>query len=317
MEQDKAQSQPPESNTLIIEDQALASGFVQLPKIVLRTHSLSRDAKLLYAILLSYAWQAGRCFPGYKRLCDDMQAGETIVRRYMRELQTRGLLSQRRRGQGQTNIYTLTKISTARLTAPEPSKSEVQEHHFLQDKEEPEEQDANLRSSKVEQSHDEHELSQVRPQTLPDAESTEFAAKPRSGGDFASIGDLIRSSGKAPRIAPARIPSTRSDHSSEEPPPQIRACVLQLSLELGDQIHARSNVTRASNLYSQSRTDESAFVSILYEARSITKDRERQSTVGKPMAYYFKVVEDLLGLRPEGEEAASSGQLEENHRDRF
>jgi len=73
-----------EPNTLLLEDRSLANGFIQLPKVVLHAANLSRDAKLLYAILLSYAWQASRCFPGYRRLCEDMQASENMVRKYMR-----------------------------------------------------------------------------------------------------------------------------------------------------------------------------------------------------------------------------------------
>ena len=72
---------------LSVEGPALQRGFVQLPKLVLYAQHLSRDAKLLYAVLLGYAWQEQRCFPGYQRLCDDMNASENMVRKYMRELE--------------------------------------------------------------------------------------------------------------------------------------------------------------------------------------------------------------------------------------
>jgi hypothetical protein len=58
---------------------------------VLYARNLTRDAKLLYAILLGYAWQEGRCFPGYGRLCYDMGATENTVRKFMRELEHRWL----------------------------------------------------------------------------------------------------------------------------------------------------------------------------------------------------------------------------------
>src|SRR4051794_99870 len=87
-----------EANTLIIEDASLAYGFIQLPKQILYAKNLSRDAKILYAVLLGYAWQEQRCFPGYSRLCNDMGASENMVRKYMRELEAVALLSQRRRG---------------------------------------------------------------------------------------------------------------------------------------------------------------------------------------------------------------------------
>lgn len=124
----------PEPNTIVVEDDALREGFVQLPKRVLFAGNLSYAAKLLYAVMLGYAWQEGSCFPGYLRLCRDMAASENMVRKYMRELQAIHLISQRRRGQGKTNIYILNKLRTANLEVQENENSrtsdiEVQEPH--------------------------------------------------------------------------------------------------------------------------------------------------------------------------------------------
>ena len=110
----------PEPGTLLLEDQTLRYGFIQLPKQVLYARNLSRDAKLLYAVLLGYAWQEGRCFPGYRRLCEDMGASENMVRKYMRELEAVDLLRQKRRGLGKTNIYTLRDLRTAKIEVQEP-----------------------------------------------------------------------------------------------------------------------------------------------------------------------------------------------------
>ncbi|HLV98241.1 MAG TPA: helix-turn-helix domain-containing protein [Ktedonobacterales bacterium] len=96
-----------------MEDPILSYGFVQLPKLVLYARNLSRDAKLLYAVLLGYAWQERRCFPGYTRLCADLDASENAVRKWMRELETAHMLSQRRRGLGLSNLYTLHDLRTA------------------------------------------------------------------------------------------------------------------------------------------------------------------------------------------------------------
>ena len=119
----------PESNTLLIEDATLSHGFVLLPKLVLYARNLSRDAKLLYAVLLGYAWQEGRCFPGYTRLCDDLDASENMVRKYMRELEAVHLLSQRRRGLGRTNIYTLHDLRTSKIEVQEPHQTAALEPH--------------------------------------------------------------------------------------------------------------------------------------------------------------------------------------------
>ena len=57
-----------ESNTLIVEDETLRRGFVLLPRQVLYAHNLSHSSKILYALLLGFAWQEESCFPGYGRL---------------------------------------------------------------------------------------------------------------------------------------------------------------------------------------------------------------------------------------------------------
>src|SRR6185437_14439220 len=113
----------PASDPMLVEEASLPRGFVQLPKPVLYARHLSRDAKLLYAVLLGYAWQEQRCFPGYQRLCADLEASENAVRTWMRELEDAHLISQRRRGQGRTNLYLFHDLSTAKI--------EVQNHHKM------------------------------------------------------------------------------------------------------------------------------------------------------------------------------------------
>jgi hypothetical protein len=113
----------PERDTLVSAESP--HGFVMLQKTILLARNLSRDAKLLYAVLQNYAWQDARCFPGYERLCFDMQASDDSVRKYMRELVAVGLVTQVRRGLGLTNLYTLPLISSARLVFAEyPSASD-------------------------------------------------------------------------------------------------------------------------------------------------------------------------------------------------
>jgi Helix-turn-helix domain len=97
----------PEPGTLAVANAALRAGFVLLPRALLQAPGLSRDAKLLYAVLLSYAWQQGSCFPGYQRLQADLGCGINQVTKYLRELEGAGLITRRRRGLGKTTVYTL------------------------------------------------------------------------------------------------------------------------------------------------------------------------------------------------------------------
>jgi hypothetical protein len=96
-----------EPGTLAVTNAALRGGFVLLPRTLLHAPGLSRDAKLLYAVLLSYAWQAGSCFPGYARLQADLGCGINQVTKYLRELEDARLITRHRRGLGKTTRYVL------------------------------------------------------------------------------------------------------------------------------------------------------------------------------------------------------------------
>ena len=82
-------------------------GFTQVPNVILTNHDLTVGAKLTYAMLLHYAWQNDRCFPGQDRLAQDMGSGKRSVIRFMAELERAGFVAVKRRGLGQTNLYLL------------------------------------------------------------------------------------------------------------------------------------------------------------------------------------------------------------------
>jgi DNA-binding transcriptional ArsR family regulator len=88
-------------------DAATAMGFTQVPNFLLKSTKLSSGDKIAFAMLLSYAWQNDYCFPGQRRLADDLGLDERSIRRHLKALQANGLLAIRQRGQGKTNIYEL------------------------------------------------------------------------------------------------------------------------------------------------------------------------------------------------------------------
>ena len=100
-------------------------GYTQVPNAVLTHPKLSPGAKLTYAMLLRYAWQDDRCFPGQERLAKDIGAGERSVRTYLKELETGGLVEIHQRGLGRSNLYVL-DITVATLSVdgsrPRPAK---------------------------------------------------------------------------------------------------------------------------------------------------------------------------------------------------
>ena len=84
-----------------------ASGFTQVPYFILRQSDYSPLAKLAYSVLLSYAWHNDFCFPGQEKLAEDMGVSVRSVKTYLQELNKKGAISIKRRGQGKTNIYEL------------------------------------------------------------------------------------------------------------------------------------------------------------------------------------------------------------------
>lgn len=88
-------------------DPVSAGGFTQVPNLILKDKELSAGAKLVYSLLLSYAWHNNMCFPGQDRLANDCGKTQQWISLQMKELEKREFLEIQRRGQGKTNIYVL------------------------------------------------------------------------------------------------------------------------------------------------------------------------------------------------------------------
>lgn len=99
-----------EKNTVVVQDAALKTGFVQLPNFILIDKDLSAYAKLSYALLLSYAWQKDSCFPGQERMAADLGVSDRYLRQALKELQDHNYIRVERRGLNKTNVYTILSI---------------------------------------------------------------------------------------------------------------------------------------------------------------------------------------------------------------
>lgn len=88
-------------------DPATRYGFTQVPNFILVSKELSVGAKLVYAMLLKYAWQDDYCFPGQEKLASDMGVTDRSTRTYIKELEAANYLEVVQRGLGKTNIYKL------------------------------------------------------------------------------------------------------------------------------------------------------------------------------------------------------------------
>jgi DNA-binding transcriptional ArsR family regulator len=88
-------------------DPISAGGFTQVPNFLLNDPKISANAKVVYAKLLSYAWNNDRVFPGQDTMSKDVGMSQSIISRAVKELEEQEWLEIQRRGQGKTNIYIL------------------------------------------------------------------------------------------------------------------------------------------------------------------------------------------------------------------
>jgi len=81
---------------------------------------------------------------------------------------------------------------------------------------------------------------------------------------------------------------------------ELEILVETCSREFDDLAHLESNLTRAFNLWAKTRFDEGQMLERVRQARQRTKQRVGSSAVRdrqKRMAYFFAVLEDVLGLK--------------------
>ena len=81
---------------------------------------------------------------------------------------------------------------------------------------------------------------------------------------------------------------------------ELELLIETCSREFDDMTHLESNMTRAFNLWAKTRFDEKEILEHVQQARGKTKQRVSSSGVRdrqKKMAYFFAVVEDVLGLK--------------------
>ena len=87
-------------------------GFTQVPNAILKAKEISQGAKLVYVMLLSYAWHNNSCFPGQDRLADDIGVSRRSVNSHIKELEAKRFVKVTRKGLGKPNLYELFLIAT-------------------------------------------------------------------------------------------------------------------------------------------------------------------------------------------------------------
>ncbi len=254
---------------VIVEDETLAAGFTQIPNGVLRRPDLQPGAKLTYMVLLSYAWQEDSCYPGQDRLAADMGVSERSVVTYLKQLQEAGLVTVRRRGLGLTNVYVLHRISGSEKSAPpRGARSAPAQVHVPTAL----------------------EVQKLRPKKT----QTEKDPRDEDGSNASNNPPLVMSREDAERIG---------------------WVIQDVARELNDRAPLKATTARALKLYTAAGLDLDGFLDIVQAARVRTQ-RYTGSIKAEPVAradgwpvkpkvaYFFGVLEDMLGVR--GEEGASA-----------
>src|SRR2546428_12662820 len=97
---------------IIVENEMLRAGFAALPYVVLRDTMLSIGARLTYAVLLSYAWQADSTFVGQAKMAKDMGISERQLQRYLYELRDMSYIEISRKDRRYNNTYIIKDVKT-------------------------------------------------------------------------------------------------------------------------------------------------------------------------------------------------------------
>jgi hypothetical protein len=108
------QTTAPEATPRIV-DANLRYGFAQLPRPILRTKSLTPKAKLVYTLLLDYAWFEDYVFPSQHTIAEALDISIDTVQRALDELRDNRLLDWQQQGCNQPNIYFFLPIEESAL----------------------------------------------------------------------------------------------------------------------------------------------------------------------------------------------------------
>ena len=115
---------------------------------------------------------------------------------------------------------------------------------------------------------------------------------PRPPSGFERVGETLTRTSRGRR--------TKEDTEAYE---AIREYIRDYAGQFNDTASLKSSTTRAFRLYKQSGRDLSEFFNLLYDATAETKRRTASITkhdaqgFKSKMAYFFAVLEDVLGLR--------------------
>ena len=89
-----------------IEYSSPMKNFTKLDNNILKDPNLTAQAKILYAVLVSYCWDSGYCYPGQMQLASELGVSDRSIRNWLKSLEKYGLIKKAHRF-GLSNLYYL------------------------------------------------------------------------------------------------------------------------------------------------------------------------------------------------------------------
>jgi len=308
-----------------IVDENLKGGFVQLPRLVLRAKNLSVKAKLIYGMLLDYAWHDDHVFPGQDRMADDLDVSLDSVQRALQELRVCHLIDYKRQGLNLPNIYFILSLGdnphlhlertgsrklrfpeTAKTTPPETANSglkntqgSIQKEGYLSDDQK--RTRSNQKESNRTGSRDIRAYQEASFDVKNEAENTsvrETRGMESVGANlqrrFAPIVTEKASSNLHQQRRQSRKPASLSDDEYES----LIMTVKDYARKNSSAEELKSHITTACKIITASRCSYGTFYSACIEAGRRTEERRMKGRLEKPMAYWFTCLKTELGLNP-------------------
>jgi hypothetical protein len=313
-------------------DQVLQAGFTSVPNLILNRYAELgiTPAEMMFTIhIWQFRWTQRDPYPSLTTIAHKMHVSWRQAHRYANSLKKKGFLiitSRQKPGRGQvTSEYDfepliraainldrdmvtsgseaettpLTKMIGGAMTDLTEAPLTPMSEEEYKEQEDTLQEDVNPSNTRVATSLKVNNQHAVTNKGSKESDLT--GRKQGRGGGFSSIADTLAATKR--RFAPK---------TSGEEREALMHYVAKFADELEDQASLRTSTARAYNLLTRANVHLGVFIGRMYEAHAITKEsvasarkRSGMARVRKAapatnkMAYWFSVLEDRLGLRPE------------------
>jgi hypothetical protein len=300
----------------------LRFGFAQVPRPILRAKNLSPKAKLVYSLLLDYAWFEDYVFPSQETMAKELDISINTVQRALDELRAYRLIDWKQQGQNLPNVYSFLPIEESalqnELSCGNPKMGYPETPHWGTN-------DTNINNTNTKGGYpsnvrraDREESDYVN--SAATTACTDIHMPPADDRGGAPLHEPVPTSGSTDTAAEAEDHQSRTIHRNFEiiepkkymPPPAeahsiqsvhvphaartaseetaiqsaIQGYIRDAACKLHDEAPLKSSTTRAYNLYVRSGIQLNSFFDLLYDAEQETM--RRSATIKKLTAQGFK-----------------------------